>query len=242
MSVLSLFNLANILTLVNLFSGCMAIVFLFNYQIELVPYCVFVSLVADFLDGFAARFTQNSTDIGKQLDSLADVVSFGFVPGAILFHLLFMKYESSEILISTNRIYVASAPAFVLTLFAALRLAKFNIDERQSESFIGLATPAAALFVVGLLLIFLNNSFGLAQTILTGKVLYSTASVLSVLMIAEIPMFSFKFKSFSWKGNEIKFLFIILSIGLIAAFKFAAISLIIILYVLISIIQKIFIQ
>lgn len=239
MSVLSLFNLANLLTLLNLFSGSMAVVFLFNYQMELVPYCILVSLAADFLDGFAARFSKNATELGKQLDSLADVVSFGLVPGAIIFHLLFLKYESSEQLISTNRIYLLSAPAFVVTLSAALRLAKFNIDKRQSEDFIGLATPAATMFVAGLLWIMLNNWNGMAQLILSGKVLYGTAALLSILMIAEIPMFGFKFKSFGWKGNELKFLFIILSLVLILAFKFAAISLIIILYVFISIIKKI---
>ena len=235
---MKLFNLANILTLINLFAGCMAVVFLFNYQMEWVPYCMVVSLVADFLDGFAARLTKNPTDIGLQLDSLADVVSFGVVPGAIIFQLLFQKYESSEVLISTNRMYLYSAPAFILTLFAALRLAKFNVDERQSEGFIGLASPAAALFVVGLLLMFLNNSFGLAPFIFTGKVLYGTVALLSVLMVSEIPMFGFKFKTYGIKGNEIKYLFIILSVVLLAALKFAAISLIIILYVIISIIQK----
>lgn len=240
MSIISLFSLANILTLINLFSGCMAVVFLFNYQIELVPYCVLVSLVADFFDGFAARLTKSSSEIGLQLDSLADVVSFGLVPGAIIFQLLFQKYESSEVLISTNRMYLYSAPAFIITLFAALRLAKFNVDERQTDGFIGLATPAATMFVVGLLLVFLNNSFGLTQYIFTGKVLYGTVALLSVLMLAEISMFGFKFKQFGWKGNEVKYLFIILSIVLIAALKFAAISLIIILYIIVSIIQKLF--
>jgi len=235
---MKLFNLANILTLINLFSGCMAVVFLFNYQIELVPYCVLVSFVADFLDGFAARYTKNSTDIGLQLDSLADVVSFGLVPGAIIFQLLFQKYESSEVLLSTNRMYLYSAPAFILTLFAALRLAKFNVDERQTDGFIGLATPAATMFVVGLLVMFLNNSYGLTEIIFTGKVLYGTVALLSVLMIIEIPMFGFKFKNYGWKGNEVKYLFIILSLVLLGVLKFAAISIIILLYVIISIIQK----
>ncbi len=235
---MKLFNLANILTLINLFSGCMAVVFLFNYQMELVPYCVLVSLVADFFDGFAARLTKNPTDIGLQLDSLADVVSFGVVPGAIIFQLLFQKYEMSDQLISTNRMYLYSAPAFIITLFAALRLAKFNVDERQTDGFIGLATPAATMFVVGLLLMFLNNSFGLTSFIFTGKVLYGTVALLSVLMIAELPMFGFKFKNYGWKGNEVKYLFIILSVVLLAALKFAAVSLIIILYVIVSLIQK----
>jgi len=235
---MKLFNLANILTLINLLSCFMAVCFLFHCQMEWVPYCVVVCLVAEFLDGFAARLTKNPTDIGLQLDSLADVVSFGVVPGAIIFQLLFQKYEMSDQLISTNRMYFYSAPAFIITLFAALRLAKFNVDERQTDGFIGLATPASTMFVVGLLLMFLNNSFGLSHFIFSGKVLYGTVGLLSVLMIAEIPMFGFKFKSYGWKGNEVKYLFIILSVVLIAALKFAAVSLIIILYVIVSLIQK----
>ena len=239
MKLSSLFSLPNLFTLVNLFAGCLAIVFLFGYQTEWVPYCILISLVADFLDGFAARFTKNSSEIGKQLDSLADVVSFGFVPGAILFHLLFMKYETSDIVFSLNRMYVYSVPGFIVTLFAALRLAKFNLDTRQSENFYGLATPGATIFVVGLLLILLHNPFGLAHHILSGKVLYSTIAALSVLMLVDLPMFGFKFKSFGLKGNEMRYLFIILSIGLLAALKFAAVSLIIIVYILVSITQKI---
>lgn len=238
MSVLSLFNIANILTLINLFSGCMAVVFIFNYQIELVPYCVLISLVADFLDGFAARLTKSASNIGLQLDSLADVVSFGVVPGAIIFQLLFQKYETSDALLSTNRMFIYSAPAFIITLFAALRLAKFNVDTRQTDGFIGLATPAATMFVVGLLLIFLNNSYGLAPVIFTGKVLYGTIALLAVLMIAEIPMFSFKFKNYGFAHNKVRYLFIILSVVLLATLKFAAISLIIILYIIVSVIQK----
>ncbi len=240
MSILPLFNLANMLTLLNLFSGCAAVVFLFTYRMEWVPLCVFISLIADFFDGFAARFTKSSTELGKQLDSLADVVSFGFVPGAILFQLLLMKNESAEAVVTANRIYAYSAPAFVVTLFAALRLAKFNIDTRQTTGFIGLATPAATMFVVGLLLIIQHNSFGLAAQLMSNVVLYSTIAGLSLLMVAELPMFGFKFKNFGWPGNEIRYLFIIVSLGLVLAFKFAAVSLIIILYVIVSITQKIF--
>jgi CDP-diacylglycerol--serine O-phosphatidyltransferase len=238
MGIFSLLNLPNILTLINLFSGCMAVVFLFNYQMEWVPYCVLVSLVADFLDGFAARFTKSTTDIGKQLDSLADMVSFGLVPGAIIFQLLFQKFETSDIPYSFLRIYLFSSPAFIITLFAALRLAKFNLDTRQSENFHGLATPAATVFVVGLLLLVLDNSYGLTSLIFSGKVLYGSIILLPALMMADLPMFGFKFKSFGWKGNEARYLFIILSIGLLATFKFAAVSAIIILYIIFSIALK----
>jgi CDP-diacylglycerol--serine O-phosphatidyltransferase len=205
---------------------------------EWVPYCVLVSLVADFLDGFAARFTKSTTDIGKQLDSLADMVSFGLVPGAIIFQLLFQKFETSDIPYSFLRIYLYSSPAFIITLFAALRLAKFNLDTRQSENFHGLATPAATIFVVGLLLLVLNNSYGLTSLIFSGKVLYGSIILLPVLMMSDLPMFGFKFKSFGWKGNEARYLFIILSIGLLATFKFAAVSVIIILYIIFSIALK----
>jgi CDP-diacylglycerol---serine O-phosphatidyltransferase len=235
MGIFSLLNLPNILTLVNLFSGCMAVVFLFNYQMEWVPYCVLISLVADFLDGFAARFTKNATDIGKELDSLADVVSFGVVPGAIIFQLLFRKFETAEVPYSFLRIYLYASPAFFITLFAALRLAKFNLDTRQSENFYGLATPAATIFVTGILLLALDNSYGLTTLVFSGKVLYGTIVFLPVLMMADIPMFGFKFKSFAWKGNEARYLFIILAIVLLATLKFAAISLIIILYIIFSI-------
>jgi len=234
-----LINLPNILTLINLLSGCMAVVFAFNYQIELVPYCVLISLVADFLDGFAARLVKNPTDIGKQLDSLADVVSFGLVPGAILFQLLSQSYESSNAASSTVMLYLFSAPAFLITLFAALRLAKFNVDTRQTDSFLGLATPAATVFVVGFLLLIHNNFFGLSTALLNSWVIYAIVIVISGLMVSEIPMFAFKFKSFAWKGNEIIYLFIILSAVLLATLKFAAISLIIILYVVVSIITGI---
>lgn len=239
MNFFQLINLPNILTLINLFFGCVAIVFLFNYRLDWVPYCIMASLTADFLDGFAARFTKKSTEIGKQLDSLADMVSFGVVPAVILFELLFQLYESDATTYSLKRMYLYSAPSFLVALFAALRLAKFNLDTRQSEGFIGLATPAATLFIVGLLLIVLHNPFGLNAWVNQKIFLYAVTLVISLLMVAEIPMFSFKFKSFVWRGNEVRYLFIILSLVLLAAFKFAGISLIIVLYILISIGQKI---
>lgn len=236
MSYLQLFSLPNILTLINLFSGCLGVVFLFNDKWELVPLCVLVSLVADFFDGFAARFTKTNSELGKQLDSLADVVSFGFLPGAILFNLIAATAHDAPF---ESKLWVA-APGFLVTLFAALRLAKFNIDTRQSDGFIGLATPAATLFIAGVLLIHIYNPYGLASVVESAVFLYITTVVVSFLMIAELPMFSFKFKSFGWAGNEIRWLFIILSVVLLATLKFAAVSVIIILYVLISIAQKLF--
>jgi CDP-diacylglycerol--serine O-phosphatidyltransferase len=170
MSVLSLFNLANMPNLINLFSGCMAVVFLFNYQMELVPYCVSrFRWWPIFLMALLHGLSKNPTDIGLQLDSLADVVSFGCSARApFMFQLLFLKYEISDTsLFPLKRMYaVFMLPHLSVTLFAALRLAKFNVDTRQSEGFIGLATPAATMFVVGLLLLmFLNNTFGLTKLV-----------------------------------------------------------------------------
>lgn len=234
-----LFNLPNALTLVNLLAGCFAVVFIFSYQWDYVPFCVAVSLLADFLDGFAARFTKNSTDIGKELDSLADMVSFGLVPGAIVFQLLVQLNESNTAS-SPGTVMLLSAPGFLITLFAALRLAKFNLDTRQSDGFIGLATPAATIFVVGYLLVFLHGLpyLGMQLNAYAVYFLYAFSLVLPVLMIAELPMFSFKFKNFGWKGNEIRYVFIILSVVLLFTLKLAAISLIIVLYLLISVILK----
>ena len=234
----SLFNLPNALTLVNLFSGCLAIVFVFNYRIELVPYCITISLIADFLDGFAARWTKTSSSIGKQLDSLADVVSFGLVPGALVYFMLLQLLERQGSSLSGLLIMAYSAVGFLLTLFAALRLAKFNVDERQSDGFIGLATPAATIFVWGILDIFLHNPYGFGWVVQSLFFLYAVTMLLCVLMIAELPMFAFKFKNYGWAGNEIRYLFIILSVVLLALFKFAAVSFIIVLYILISIAQK----
>jgi len=242
MDMISLLSIPNILTLINLFSGCVAVVLIFNFHVELVPYCVAVSLIADFLDGFSARFFKSASDIGKQLDSLADVVSFGLVPGLILFQLLFQKYSSDNEFYNTSKIYLYSSPAFLVTLFAALRLAKFNVDTRQTNGFLGLATPAATIFIIGLLLIFEHNSFGLAPIIFNKMVLYIVTLVVSALMVSELPMFAFKFKSFGWKDNQVVYLFIILSVVLLATLKFAAVSLIIILYVLASIIKQAFEQ
>jgi CDP-diacylglycerol--serine O-phosphatidyltransferase len=150
MKLSQLFNLPNALTLINLFSGCMAVVFVFNYHIDWVPYCISISLVADFLDGFAARWTKTSSDIGKQLDSLADVISFGLLPGAVVYFMILQIMErNSNASLPIAYLIAYSAVAFLITLFAALRLAKFNVDERQSDGFIGLATPAATIFVWG---------------------------------------------------------------------------------------------
>jgi len=213
----------------------MAIVFAFSYRLDWIPFCVAISLIADFFDGMAARVLKTPLGIGKELDSLADVVSFGLLPAAIIFQLLFQYWESRNMGEINN--LALSSPAFFIALFAALRLAKFNVDERQTSGFVGLATPAATIFVIGVLLVFLHNSFELSAVIFKPLTLYGIVAGLCYLMIAEVPMFSFKLKSFSWKGNEIQFIFLLLVAVLVVTLKFAAVPLSVMLYVLLSLIQ-----
>jgi CDP-diacylglycerol--serine O-phosphatidyltransferase len=241
---MKLFSLPNILTLVNLFAGCGATVLIFSPSsqvgtlsegLQYVPYFTLASLVADYFDGMAARFTKTQSGIGKELDSLADMVSFGLVPGAILYTLLTFYFKSTG-LQNDWLIMVYSCAGFLVTLFSALRLAKFNLDERQSEGFMGLATPACTIFIIGLLIVFLRNDFCLSAMIINPLFLFGLVVLLSYLLIAEIPMFSFKFKSFGWAGNEIRYVFIIAAIVLLVACKFAGISLAVVLYVFASIV------
>ena len=212
----------------------MAIVFVFSFHLDWVAGCTVVSLVADYFDGMAARFTNQQTGIGKELDSLADVISFGLVPASIIYTMLWQYHEIAG---KTNiELYLLSAPAFLIVLFSALRLAKFNLDTRQSETFLGLPTPASGIFVIGILSVFIHNSFGLNRYIFQPMFLYSIIPMLCWLMVAEIPMFSFKFKSFGWKENEIRYGFIVFSLALMLTLNFVAIPLIIVSYILLSLI------
>ncbi len=186
----------------------------------------------DFADGFVARVLNATSPIGKELDSLADMITFGLVPGATIFALLQMA-EPAE---STNYFHFA---AFVVPCFAGLRLAKFNIDTRQSENFIGMPTPAVALFVVSLPLILKFDSLGISGFILNKYFLYILIPMFSVLMVSELPMFGLKFKSFGWKGNELRFLFLLISIFALVFFKYTGIAISISLYILFSFIALI---
>lgn len=198
----------------------------FEHQLLATAAWLGVGAVADFLDGAVARLLNVKSALGKQLDSLADMVSFGVAPGVILYS--FLAGNTSE------GLTIKALPAFLITITACFRLAKFNIDPRQSYSFMGLPTPACTLFVVGLLLIRQFDSFGWNVIIENSIFIYSCIIILSYLMISELPMFSFKFERYTWQGNEIKIIFAILSVVLLIIFREAAPSLIIIIYVLTS--------
>lgn len=230
-------HIPNLLTLSNLFLGCLAIVCAFTDRLALVPILIFFAGFADFFDGFLARMLKVSSPIGEQLDSLADMVSFGVVPGIVIYQLLTIVLDPA---VSDNILYLA--PAFILTLFSALRLAKFNIDDRQSYEFIGLPTPACTLFFVPLISLLEKDFYGLNKIVLTPAFLYVTTLLFSYLLIAEIPMFAAKFKHFGWKGNEIRFIFIIVGALMPILFGVIGLSLVIVLYLTLVVINHFFLS
>lgn len=217
----------NFITLLNTFFGCLAIVSIVENEMLLGALWLGLGAMADFLDGAIARWLNAKSALGKQLDSLADMISFGVAPGLILYTFLAD---------GDNGLVWKATPAFILTMAACYRLGKFNIDPRQTTGFIGLPTPACTLFVVGLLLIIQYNSFGLSWFILNPIVLYSCIAVLSYLMVSEIPMFSFKFDRLTWHGNEIKIIFAAVAVALAIIFREAAPAFIILTYLLFSIV------
>lgn len=219
--------------MLNLFLGTCAVVAIISQQYTLAVYLILGAGIADFFDGMAARLLKVQSPIGKELDSLADMVSFGVVPGLILYALLAPNFASHSL---GEGIIWEATPAFLVTAFSALRLAKFNLDTRQTENFIGLNTPATTIFVVGLLLIQQTNTFGGSTWISHPMLLYPLIVVLSYLLVAELPMFSFKFKSLKWQGNEARLSFLVIAISLLVTLKAAALSFIILSYLLFNIV------
>lgn len=224
-------HLPNTITCCNLLSGSLAIYFIFQGDLLMASYLVGAGLVLDYLDGMTARLTKSYSEIGAQLDSLADLVTFGLVPAFLGFAYLSEYYPES---------WIRFLP-FVMIAFSAIRLAKFNIDTRQSENFIGVPTPANALFWASLPL--LQSSTCLSFEYLTFTFFtnpYATIGfsfLLSYLLVAEIPMFSFKFKNMTWKDNSVRFSFLIFAITLLAILQLAALPYIILIYILVSIVM-----
>ncbi len=230
-------HLPNALTCCNLFSGCIAAVMIFRNHLEYAAYFVFISAFFDLLDGMAARKVSAGSAFGKELDSLADVVSFGFVPGAMMFKLLQVS-EMNVWFHSNAAIRIIQFLPFVITVFSALRLAKFNIDTRQSNSFIGLPTPACTLFIVSFPLILSQLPGKFDHIILNFYFILLTSFLLSFLLVAEIPLFSMKFKSLQMRENIFQYILLVISLILFPIFLFAAIPMVIILYILLSVVQN----
>jgi CDP-diacylglycerol---serine O-phosphatidyltransferase len=226
-------HIPNAITLMNLFCGCIAGVFALNNDFEMAFYWVSLGIFLDFFDGFFARLFQVSSPLGLQLDSLADMVTSGVVPGIVMYQLM----GSSS---SFPQWGWAMEPwpflGFLITLGSCYRLANFNIDTRQTDSFIGLPTPANALFILSLPLVLQHSDSMLVLELLTNPWVLVIITLLSVYMLnAEIPLFSLKIKKFSWKGNALQIGFLISSLLLLVFFQYAGIPLVIVFYVLLSV-------
>lgn len=263
---LEMFNLPNLLTAGNLKCGVLSIFMAFSGQLEIACYLIFFAAILDFFDGFLARKLNQMSELGKQLDSLADMVTFGVAPGILICVILIIQTQGgldvhsgmsfSELAFTRinsffstlatgdfSKISFVCFSGLIIPFFSLFRLAKFNIDTRQSESFIGLPTPANTIFFTAFpLLMATYYKAGMESPILnfvlTPWVLVTIATLMSLLLIAELPLFSLKFKHFKWSGNEIKFIFLITCLILIPLLFAWAIPIIIILYLILSVIEN----
>jgi len=223
-------NIPNAITSLNLVSGCIGIMLVFRGSVELGSIFVIVAAVFDFMDGMAARLLHVHSEIGKELDSLADLVSFGVLPGALVYVMLEQSSFPSWVVWF----------ALIIPVLSAIRLAKFNLDTRQTESFLGLPVPANAIFWVGVTYInsrlltsgvneFLQSIFNQPLIIIILTV------VLSLLLVSELPLFSLKFKNLKWGNNQTRLIFIGLALILFIVLGVSSLPMIIVLYILISI-------
>lgn len=241
-------NIPNAITCGNLLCGCLALIETFNGNLVNAAYLVGIALVLDFFDGFAARMLRVSSAIGKDLDSLADMVTFGAVPGMVMFKMIGISLSNIVVINSGwhTTIYPTQPLAYIaliIPVFSCIRLAKFNNDTRQSESFIGLPTPANAMVICSIPLI-LEFQKGAVDFIVNSYILCLLSFILSFLLVAELPLFALKFKGFGWSDpkNKLRYIFLGLSIILLLSLKFVAIPLIILLYILISIVNNMFLK
>ncbi len=249
-------NIPNALTCGNLLCGCIAIVKVFEGDLVWAAYLVGIAAIFDFFDGFAARMLKVSSPIGKDLDSLADAVTFGVVPGMVMFQLLRLSFNRLIFLPvmrlsmfdqETDVRSIICYIAFLIPIFSVIRLAKFNNDPRQSDSFIGVPTPANAIFICSLGLLVMNYN-GLyagevfrstySDLILNTWYLILVTCLMSFLLVAELPLFALKFKNFKWADNKIRYIFLISSIVLLVCFQYVGIPIVIFLYVVFSLVNN----
>ena len=247
-------QIPNLFTLLNLILGCVAIIFILqtgesvlNYngeewkvylpeKIQWGAICIFLAAVVDFLDGFVARLMKADSSMGKQLDSLADVVSFGVAPGLIMYQLLRISYAYEPGGIETPLANLL--PALLVPASAAWRLARFNIDPEQSNGFKGVPAPAGGLFIASLPLIALYNYFGLQEWLLNKYVLYVIILLVSYLMVSTLPLMNIKFRNFDFSQNWPKFTIILAGIICGILFQWLAVPVVFILYIILSLLSQ----
>ena len=231
-------HIPNIITLLNLFCGCIAVVFVAELQFEMASYFVCLGIFLDFFDGFFARLFKVAGELGLQLDSLADMVTSGLAPGFVMFWLLQQSQNPAA------PILILPYLGFIITLGSCYRLANFNIDTRQTDSFIGLPTPANALFIMSLPLVRIQYPDSLVVLeMLSNKWILLIITLFSAYILnAEIPLFSLKIKDFSFKKNALQIVFLTLCVLLLAFFHYLAIPMIILTYVLLSVFNNKFLK
>ncbi len=233
-------NIPNFITLANLTCGLFAIIFAFKGNLTTASLCIFLGAFLDFFDGLAARLLKISGEFGKQLDSMADMVTFGVAPGFILFH--FMFYLNNDLIfrhsMQNNSFFFPASLALLIPIFSAYRLANFNIDSRQTDSFIGLPTPALAIFIAAIPHIDFNR-FPMFTDM---QLLTVLAVIMPILLVVEMPLFSLKFsknESILSRVNIFRISLILAALVLFLLFEFAAIPFIVILYLILSLLNNI---
>ncbi|WP_224484529.1 CDP-alcohol phosphatidyltransferase family protein [Robertkochia aurantiaca] len=238
-------HIPNFVTLLNLFSGSVAVVLAVQDELELAAIFVFLGIIFDFFDGFAARILRVPSEMGLQLDSLADMVTSGLVPGIVMFQLFnralgtqtftWALEGSAEQSAIDSGASLLPFVGFAITMGSAWRLARFNIDEDQVDSFVGLPTPANALFILSLPLILTYQPSVWAENLILNKWFLIAITIASTWMLnAPVRLFALKFKHFQLKGNRLRIFFLLLSLVLLLGLRFTAIPLIIVLYVILS--------
>ena len=235
-------HIPNTITLLNLLAGLLALIHAFNGNYNEAFSLVCLGIFFDYWDGFFARIWKVQSPIGLQLDSLADMVTSGVVPGLVMYKMLAdIQENQSQYNLTEDTYYMGVVPylGFLITLASCYRLAKFNIDTRQTDSFIGLPTPANALLIMSIPMIQFHSEFEWLVDFLSNPFVLVGVTVLSsYLLNAEIPLFSLKVKSFSWEKYKMQVVFLIISIILIAILEFIAIPIIILLYVILSVVNN----
>lgn len=233
-------HIPNFITTLNLFSGCVGIIVALQYRIDYAAYFIALAAFFDFLDGMAARILHVKSEIGKELDSLADVVSFGVLPGILIYQLMSASPNSP---VGGSYISIFSLVALIIPILSAVRLAKFNLDTRQTTSFIGLPVPANALFLGSLPLIKMqadyNESFAWLTAIIDNYYILAVIAIgMSLLLVSKIPLFSLKFSNLKFGENKPQFILLIFAVASFALITFSAIPLIILAYIGLSMIFK----
>lgn len=228
-------QIPNAITLLNLFCGCIAVVYASQAQFDWAFLFVCLGIFLDFFDGFFARLFKVQSELGLQLDSLADMVTSGVAPGLVMFQ--FLKSLQYDAEVFSYLPYIG----FVITLGACFRLANFNIDTRQTDSFIGLPTPANALFIISIPLVVLHGDINFINGIFTNTWVLVVICLLSAfIMNAEVPLFSLKIKNFSFQKNSLQIFFLLASVLLLVMFRYLGVTLVILFYVLTSVLNNFF--